>query len=326
MCIPFMTDSNEVATPIEADSRPSAMNPTEQEWELIQRKVEDGQAITFSELVALSIIPPFDMRTMLAPKARIPFARTMMRNLEDLEAAGYISISTPLKLGEDGIVDARRPSPPPLKYQPGMLFPYRVRIPTPEWAIEDEVRKLQREISDILERQGPVSHSAWVALKGQLASREINGKSRTCSELDAGVVRALKRENDDWNTILKIKSYTTESPSALPLDDEILRDTITALMRLCGVPDEVATLSTSPEDVDSALRRYLEPHMLKNVYFIDIRLFPYFLHQRRDADFNRLRYLQQSHVRVLHALGSCQARPSFSQLYRTDYRYVQMRR
>ncbi|EGR45367.1 uncharacterized protein TRIREDRAFT_111289 [Trichoderma reesei QM6a] len=315
MSISFTTESNEVATPIEADSGPNAMDSTEQEWELIQQKVEDGQAITFSELVALSNIPPFDMRTMLAPKARILFVQTLMRNLEDLEARNYITINTPLKIGEDGMWDAESPPSPPEEYQAMMMYVRMDRVPTPQWAMEYEVRELKAELSNILKSRGPVSHSAWAALERKLASPDTG----TCFDVDSVVESAMDRENDDWNLILRTKPYTILPPSALALDDRYLRGVVAAMLRLCGVPDELATRYASPEQVDATIRRYLEPHVQNSNYTINIRLFSCYLHQRMDAEFKQHRDFQRCHMRAIRALETFQARKLFNRLYRVDY-------
>lgn len=91
------------------------------------------------------------------------------------------------------------------------------------------------------------------------------------------------------------------------------------MMRLCGVPSEEAvTLSTSPEEVDSTIRRYLEPHVRNGHSIVHIRLFAYYLHQRMDAQFKQHRKFQQSHMRAIRALGAFLSWTLFRHLYNID--------
>ncbi|KAL6887380.1 hypothetical protein HDV57DRAFT_525754 [Trichoderma longibrachiatum] len=297
MCISFETVSNAGNVPVKSASGRSALYATEQEWETIQQKVEDGQAITSPELVAFTKIPAFDMRIMVAPKARNLLVRTARQNLKDLEAAGYITIKAPLKVGKDGMLDAERRPPLPEEYQARMLFAHRSTVddPAPQSDARYAIWVLERTISEILEGRGFVSHSEWGVLERELASRKADRKRRTYWELDRAVETALNSENDDWNLILKTKAYAAQPPSALPLDKSDLRKTIHALMRLCGVPSEEAdTLSTSPEDVDSTIRRYLEPHVPDGHSILNIRLFSYYLHQRIDPQFKQHRKFEKT--------------------------------
>ncbi|KAL7806393.1 hypothetical protein V8C44DRAFT_367911 [Trichoderma aethiopicum] len=163
MCISFETVSNAGGMPVKAAPGRSALHATAQERETLQQKVEDGQSITFSELVAFTKIPAFNMRTMLKPKAQNLLVRAVRQNLKDLEAAGYITINTPLKVGKNGMLDAERRPPLPEEYQARMLWAHRSTVydPDPQSDAGYAIWMLEGTISEVLEGRGSVSHSAY---------------------------------------------------------------------------------------------------------------------------------------------------------------------